>query len=92
MRVAWWAVALEKYEWMHALPTAKVKVAVRKNSPTATAGLLTDVVVGSVLCFVGSAMVANDVAGVDMKVGFSVIFVGSPCCSGEYVFMLRTLG
>ena len=55
---ALWAVALEKYERMSALPIAKVKVAVRKNSPTRTAVLLTDVVVG-----VGAAMAATDVAG-----------------------------
>ena len=56
---ALWAVALEKYERMSALPIAKVKVAVRKHSPTRTAVLLTDVVVG-----VGAAMAATDVAGV----------------------------
>ena len=44
---------------MSALPIAKVKVAVRKNSPTRTAVLLTNVVVG-----VGAAMAATKVAGV----------------------------
>jgi hypothetical protein len=32
-----WAGALEKYERMSALPIAKLKVAVRKKSPTWTA-------------------------------------------------------
>jgi hypothetical protein len=53
---AWWAVALEKEEWMSALARAKVKVAVRKHSPTRTADLLRDVVVG-----VGAAMAVTDV-------------------------------
>jgi hypothetical protein len=53
-----WAAALEKYELMSALPIAKVKVAVRKKSPTWTAVLLTDVVVG-----VAAAMAATDEAG-----------------------------
>ena len=37
------AVALEKYERISVLPMAKVKVAVRKHSPTRTAVFLTDV-------------------------------------------------
>ena len=50
-------VALEKYEWMRALPIAKVKVAVRKSSPTRAAVLLTHV-------GVGAAVSAMDLAGV----------------------------
>ena len=44
---------------MSALPIAKVKVAARKKSPTWTAVLLTDVVVG-----VEAAMAATDAEGV----------------------------
>jgi hypothetical protein len=55
---AWWAVALEKEEWMSALARAKVKVAVRKHRPTRTPVLWTDVVVG-----VGADMAVTDVVG-----------------------------
>jgi hypothetical protein len=58
MRVPW-AVALEKYERMSALPVAKVRVAARKHSPTRTAVFVTDVGVG-----VAEAMAGTDVAGV----------------------------
>jgi hypothetical protein len=44
---------------MSALPIAKVKVAVRKHTPTRTEVLLTDVVVG-----VGAPLVGQDVVGV----------------------------
>jgi len=54
-----WAVAVEKYERMSALPIAKVKVAVRKHSPTRTEVLLTEVVVG-----VGAPLVGQNVVGV----------------------------
>ena len=47
MRATLCGVALEKYEWMSALPIAKVKVAARKNSPTRTAVFLVDAAVGS---------------------------------------------
>ena len=49
----------EKYERMSALPIAKVKVAVRKHTPTRTEVLLTDVVVG-----VGAPLVGQGVVGV----------------------------
>jgi hypothetical protein len=54
---------------MRALPMAKVKVAVRKHSPTRTAVLLTDVVVG-----VGADMAVTDVVG-DFSIDRSSIAV-----------------
>ena len=54
---ALWAVVLEKYERMSALPIAKVKVAIRKHSPTRTAVFLAGVAPG-----VGAASAATVVA------------------------------
>jgi hypothetical protein len=62
--MTWCGAALEKYEWISALPIAKVKVAARKHIPTRKEVFLSDVVLGTLSLIVGTVMVAKDAAGV----------------------------
>jgi hypothetical protein len=83
MRVRLCAVVFEKYEWISALPMAKVKVAVRKSSPTRTAVFLVDGLAGPLCCMVGAVTVPNEVAVVGPIDRSSVaVFMVTPMVGG----------